>query len=66
MVWNINIPSKKTDKRKMQPRDGAASYLGSRPGGGRYKCFRAAFPHDYHFALGDCEIDDTYPEVSKS
>ena len=30
------------------------------------KCFRAAFPHDYHFALGDCEIDDTYPEVSKS
>lgn len=50
----------------MQPRGGAVSYLGSRPGGGRYKCFRAAFPHDYHFALGDCEIDDTYPEVSKS
>ena len=30
------------------------------------KCFRAAFTHDYHLAFGDCEVDDTYPEVSKS
>lgn len=30
------------------------------------KCFRAVFPHDYHLTFGDCEVDDTYPEVSKS
>ena len=57
---------KENGQKKNAAPCGAASYLGSRPGGGRYKCFRAAFPHDYHFALGDCEIDDTYPEVSKS
>ena len=50
----------------MQPRDGAASCSVKGAGGGRYKCFRAAFTHDYHLALGDCEADDTYPEVSKS
>lgn len=50
----------------MQPRDGAASCsVPDRVAAGMRR-FRAAFPHDYHFALGDCEIDDTYPEVSKS
>ena len=40
-VWNINIPSKKTDKRKMQPRDGAASCSVKGAGGGWYEVLQS-------------------------
>ena len=30
------------------------------------KCFRAAFPHDYHFALEDYKVDDTDCRVLES
>ena len=30
------------------------------------KCFRAAFPHDYHLALGDYNDDDTDCRVLES
>ena len=30
------------------------------------KCFRAAVPHDYHFALGDYKVDDTDCRVLES
>ena len=45
---------------------GAASCSIKGAGGGRYECFRAAFPHDYHLALGDYNVDDTDCKVLES
>lgn len=50
----------------MQPRDGAASYLGSRPGGGRSK-ENQTFVHTHFQQKGkDYKVDDSDCKVDKS
>lgn len=49
----------------MQPRNGAASCSVKGAGGGRYKCFRAAFPHNFFLTTGYQIVFETYKNFTK-